>query len=88
MDIIIKLNDQTVGRDKMIRLLQYGVRACWYYAQSRESTCHSIDILKSLEYTFSSFRKLLRLGRFLDALYSAINLMKYPDLYVEQGLFE
>lgn len=82
MDIIIKLNEQTAGRDKIIRLLQYGSRACWYYAQNINSTRHSSDVLRSLEYTFSSFRKLLRLGRCLDTLYSALSTMKYPDLII------
>ncbi|KOC67523.1 Peroxisomal membrane protein 11B [Habropoda laboriosa] len=80
MDIVIKLNEQTVGRDKIIRLLQYGSRAYWYYAQNIRSTQHSAEILRSLEYTFSSFRKLLRLGRCLDSLYSALKMMKYPDV--------
>ncbi|XP_043678410.1 peroxisomal membrane protein 11B [Vespula pensylvanica] len=82
MDIIIKLNEQTAGRDKIIRLLQYGSRACWYYAQNVNSTRQSSDVLRSLEYTFSSFRKLLRFGRCLDSFYSALSTMKYPDLIV------
>ncbi|XP_047360337.1 peroxisomal membrane protein 11B [Vespa velutina] len=82
MDIIIKLNEQTAGRDKIIRLLQYGSRTCWYYAQNVKSTRQSSDVLRSLEYTFSSFRKLLRLGRCLDSLYSALLTMKCPDLIV------
>lgn len=86
MDIVIKLNEQTVGRDKIVRLLQYGSRACWYYAQSGQSAKHSAEILRSLEYTFSSFRKLLRLGRFLDSLYSALKMMNYPDLTVRVTL--
>ncbi|XP_072750526.1 peroxisomal membrane protein 11B [Anoplolepis gracilipes] len=79
MDIIVRLNEQTAGRDKIIRLLQYGSRAYWYYAQNAQSTKLSAEILRSLEFTFSSFRKLLRLGRCLDSLYSALKMMKYPD---------
>ena len=86
MDIVLKLNEQTVGRDKIIRLLQYGSRAYWYYAQNTRSTQHSAEVLRSLEYTFSSFRKLLRLGRCLDSLYSALKVMKYPDLAVRVTL--
>ncbi|XP_015605281.1 peroxisomal membrane protein 11B isoform X2 [Cephus cinctus] len=86
MDTVIKINNQTIGRDKIIRLLQYGSRACWYYAQNGHSSTHSIDVLKSLEYTFSSFRKLLRMGTFLDSLYSALKIMKYPDLIVRVTL--
>ncbi|CAL1673017.1 unnamed protein product [Lasius platythorax] len=79
MDIVVRLNEQTAGRDKIIRLLQYGSRAYWYYAQNAQSTRFSAEILRSLEFTFSSFRKLLRLGRCLDSLYSALKMMKYPD---------
>ncbi|XP_043261907.1 peroxisomal membrane protein 11B [Colletes gigas] len=86
MDIMVKLNEQTVGRDKIIRLLQYGSRAYWYYAQNSRITQHSAEILRSLEYTFSSFRKLLRLGRCLDSLYSALKLMKYPDVGIRVTL--
>lgn len=86
MDIVIKLNEQTVGRDKIIRLLQYGSRAYWYYAQNGHSSKHRAEILRSLEYTFSSFRKLLRLGRFLDSLYSALKMMNYPDLTIRVTL--
>ncbi|XP_011630514.1 peroxisomal membrane protein 11B [Pogonomyrmex barbatus] len=79
MDIIVKLNEQTAGRDKIIRLLQYGSRAYWYYAQNVHSTRYSAEILRSLEFTFSSFRKLLRFGRCLDSFYFALKMMKYPD---------
>ncbi|XP_018056678.1 PREDICTED: peroxisomal membrane protein 11B [Atta colombica] len=79
MDIFVKLNEQTAGRDKLIRLLQYGSRAYWYYAQNVHSTRYSAEILRSLEFTFSSFRKLLRFGRCLDSVYSALKMMKYPD---------
>ncbi|XP_017891446.1 peroxisomal membrane protein 11B [Ceratina calcarata] len=83
MDIIVKLNEQSAGRDKIIRLLQYGSRAYWYYAQNIHCTQHSAEVLRSLEYTFSSFRKLLRLGRCLDSLYSALKVMKYPDVVIK-----
>ncbi|KAK9305239.1 hypothetical protein QLX08_003673 [Tetragonisca angustula] len=86
MDIVIKLNEQTVGRDRIIRLLQYGSRAYWYYGQNIRSTQHSAEVLRSLEYTFSSFRKLLRLGRCLDSLYFALKMMKYPDVTIRVSL--
>ncbi|KAG7206538.1 hypothetical protein KM043_003881 [Ampulex compressa] len=82
MDAIIKLNEQTAGRDRIIRLLQYGSRAYWYYAQNTSNTRHSAEVLRSLEYTFGSFRKLLRLGRFLDSFYSALKTTKHPDIIV------
>ena len=86
MDTILKINEQTAGRDRIVRLMQYGSRAYWYYAQNVRTTQHSAEILRSLEYTFSSFRKLLRLGRCLDSLYSALKIMKYPDVTVRVTL--
>lgn len=80
MDVIVKLNSQTAGRDKIVRLLQYASKAAWHYMQQKQLSRQSIDRLKSLEYTFSSFRKLLRLGRFLDMLYGAFSSIHYPDL--------
>lgn len=82
MDIITKLNEQTMGRDRIIRLLQYGSRTYWYHAQNIHSTQQSAEILRSLEYTFSLFRKLLRFGRCLDSLYSALKMIKYPDVVI------
>lgn len=83
MDILVKLNNQTAGRDKLVRFLQYGSRASWYYAQNaRGTSTHSIDALKSLEYAFSTFRKLLRLGRCIDSLYSVLSLANCSDKVV------
>lgn len=82
MDVIVKLNSQTAGRDKIVRLLQYASKAAWHYMQQKQLSRQSIDQLKSLEYTFSSFRKLLRLGRFLDMLYGAFSSIHYPDVTV------
>ncbi|XP_063981240.1 peroxisomal membrane protein 11B [Diachasmimorpha longicaudata] len=82
MDLLIKVNSQTAGRDKIARFFQYGSRAGWYLLQNGETTRHSVDVLKSLEYTFSSFRKLLRFGRSLDSLYSALSTIKDPDIVI------
>ncbi|XP_051157186.1 peroxisomal membrane protein 11B [Leptopilina boulardi] len=82
MDAFIQLNNQTAGRDKIIRTLQYGSRAYWFYTQNKHSTAYSVDVLKSLEYTFSSFRKLLRLGRCFESLYSTFSTINYPDVVI------
>ncbi|KAK0095163.1 hypothetical protein PV326_009080 [Microctonus aethiopoides] len=82
MDILVRLNNQTAGRDKIIRLFQYSSRAGWYYTPNTSGTSHTSDVLKSLEYTFSSFRKLLRLGRCVDSIYGALSTMNYPELVV------
>uniref|UniRef100_A0A1B6E369 Peroxisomal membrane protein 11B n=2 Tax=Clastoptera arizonana TaxID=38151 RepID=A0A1B6E369_9HEMI len=82
MDKIVKLNNQTAGRDKLARLIQYASRFAWYYIQRNKSNQKSVDTLKSLEFTFSTFRKLLRLGRFTESLYASLNAMNYPSLIV------
>nr|CAD7195305.1 unnamed protein product [Timema douglasi]CAD7574387.1 unnamed protein product [Timema californicum] len=64
------------------RLLQYASKATWHFMQQKELNRQSIDKLKSLEYTFSSFRKLLRLGKFLDVLYGAFLTVHYEDVTV------
>ncbi|XP_033337924.2 peroxisomal biogenesis factor 11ab [Megalopta genalis] len=79
MEKIIKLNEQTAGRDRLVRLLQYGSRTYWYYAQNIGVTQHSAEVIRSLEYTLSSFRKLLRLGRCLDSIHAGLKIMKHPD---------
>ncbi|XP_071440356.1 peroxisomal membrane protein 11B [Hetaerina americana] len=82
MDIIVSLNNQTAGRDKIARILQYGSKATWHYLQDRPLSRRSVEQLQSLEYTFGSFRRLLRLGRFLDSLYSALSSIHHADVIV------
>lgn len=82
MDKVIKFNNQTAGRDKLARLLQYSFRAGWHYMQQSNGSRQSVDTLKSLEYSFSTFRKLLRLGRCVESLYGALSTMHYNDITV------
>lgn len=39
------------------RILQYGSRALWYIMQQHKMNHQTIEKLRALEYTFSSFRK-------------------------------
>lgn len=58
MDLIIKLNSETAGKDKLARLLQYSCRAIWDSLNVKnEAQLVYIHQLKSLEYLLSSFRK-------------------------------
>lgn len=82
MDLYIKLNAQAGGRDKIIRLLQYLSRTLWDFLQKHGQNQEVIDKLKSLEFTFSSFRKLLRLGKCIDVFYSSLSTIHYPDLTI------
>lgn len=58
MDIFIKLNSQTAGKDKVARLLQYSCRAAWDSLSSKTDAQLALQHqLKSLEFILSSFRK-------------------------------
>ncbi|XP_034246073.1 peroxisomal membrane protein 11B isoform X1 [Thrips palmi] len=82
METLIKLNNQAAGRDKMARILQYGSRALWFYMQQKKMNHQTIEKLRALEFTFSSFRKLLRLGKCVDVMYSALSSIHYPNITV------
>lgn len=58
MDIVIKLNSEVNGKDKVARLVQYGCRAV-YDSLNAKDEAHLLFIhkLKSLEFVLSSFRK-------------------------------
>ena len=73
MDTLIKLNSTRVGRDKIFRTLQYALRAI----NSRPYL--ATDESRDLEKTLASFRKLLRLGTFIDVLQSARQSVHHPD---------
>lgn len=82
MDIVLKVNNQSNGRDKLARLFQYTSRLVWHQLESRNANKYSIDRIKSLENTLSSFRKVLRLGRCIDICYLALNTMNIEDSFL------
>lgn len=58
MELVIKLNSQVAGKDKIARLLQYSCRAAWDSLNAKEDAQQKIiHQLKSLEFILSSFRK-------------------------------
>ncbi|KAK5648778.1 hypothetical protein RI129_003670 [Pyrocoelia pectoralis] len=78
MESLIKLNNQTAGRDKIARLAQYLSRLLWYrFEYYQKGGVHN---LKALEYQLSTFRKLLRFGRCIDSLYTVIHSWQHPNL--------
>ncbi|KAJ8717343.1 hypothetical protein PYW08_005742 [Mythimna loreyi] len=79
MEVIIKVNNQSNGRDKLARLIQYTSRLVWHQLEIRNANKYSVDRIKNLELTFSSFRKILRLGRCIDICYTALNSMHIED---------
>ncbi|KAG6457942.1 peroxisomal membrane protein 11B [Manduca sexta] len=83
MEVIIKVNNQSNGRDKLARLVQYTSRLVWHQLEIRNANKYSIDRIKNLELTFSSFRKILRLGRCIDICYTALNSMNIEDPFIK-----
>ncbi|XP_065167105.1 peroxisomal membrane protein 11B [Atheta coriaria] len=81
MEVLIKLNTQTAGRDKIARLLQYLSRLLWH--RLKQSHCGGVDNLKNLEYQLSTFRKLLRFGRFADSLYTTLPLFQHHNTTIK-----
>ncbi|CAG9862037.1 unnamed protein product [Phyllotreta striolata] len=73
MDQIIKLNNQTAGRDKIARLLQYLSRLLWHNLDKNKN---AVLGLKNLEFQLSTFRKLLRFGRFAESIYATLPLFE------------
>ena len=75
MENLIQLNTTRNGRDKVFRTLQYALKAIngsLPYLASEKS--------RDLEKTLASFRKLLRLGTFIDALHGARQSIHHADL--------
>ncbi|XP_075536297.1 peroxisomal biogenesis factor 11ab [Dermacentor variabilis] len=83
---ISKFNAQTTGRDKFFRLLQYSSRFLWYWLQKTSNRRDTVARLQNLEVTFSSGRRLLRLGRFVDALHGATRTINLPDVSLRLSL--
>ncbi|XP_038211123.1 peroxisomal membrane protein 11B [Zerene cesonia] len=86
MDIVIKINNQSNGRDKLARLIQYASRLVWHQLERRNANKYSIDRIKSLESNLSTFRKVLRLGRCLDICYTALNSLNIEDPFLRISL--
>ncbi|KAG5674600.1 hypothetical protein PVAND_004554 [Polypedilum vanderplanki] len=83
MDIVIKLNSQVAGKDKVARLIQYSCRALWdSLNQKDESQIALIHQLKNLEFILSSFRKLLRFGKSFEVFYSSLKSIHYSDAWI------
>lgn len=60
MELLIKLNSQAAGKDKIARLLQYSCRAAWDSlpkSQNYYSYFELINDLKTIENLLSNFRK-------------------------------
>ncbi|XP_018567099.1 peroxisomal membrane protein 11A [Anoplophora glabripennis] len=81
MNTLVKINNQTAGRDKIARLLQYLSRFMWHRLQ--QSNKEGVEGIKNLEYQLSTFRRLLRFGRFVESLYAVLPLFQEENASVK-----
>ncbi|KAK8390151.1 hypothetical protein O3P69_013012 [Scylla paramamosain] len=79
MDVWVKLNASTAGKDKLFRFVQYLSRLVWHNLESRKNLRDTVARLKIIESSFSTFRKLLRLGKSLEVLHGALRTLHLPD---------
>ncbi|XP_021961610.1 peroxisomal membrane protein 11B [Folsomia candida] len=79
MDDYIKFNNQTAGRDKIFRLIQYCSRIVWYNLDKRGMSVNGVQKAKKLDETLGLMRRLLRFGRVFDTLHSALPVMSTID---------
>lgn len=86
LDSLVKYNNQTQGRDRLFRLVQYGSKLLWWLAEKYKYNEELIHKLKNLENTMGAARKLLRLGRSLDLLYGSLKMIHLPDLMLRVTL--
>ncbi|KAG8187484.1 hypothetical protein JTE90_009550 [Oedothorax gibbosus] len=80
MDKLVKLNNQSSGRDKLFRLVQYSSKFLWATLETRGKDKDVIDKLKELETILSTGRKLYRFGRGFDTMYAALSSLHLADL--------
>lgn len=68
----LQLNAKSAGKDKIYRLLQYGCKLLWYILWKYKSNKEYIEILKKIESSMSSTRKVMRLAGSYDAIQNAL----------------
>ena len=78
----MRLNSQTSGRDKILRLWQFTCRLTWALMEKRSRNMEAIARLKEVEGLISFARRLLRLGRSVDMLYSSVSSLQISDPFL------
>lgn len=75
MDVVtavVKYNQQTLGRDKLCRIIQYASRLSSYLLQQAGASADWVNRAKTLDKQTSTSRKLFRLGKSLDMALGAV----------------
>ncbi|KAF2072737.1 hypothetical protein CYY_005953 [Polysphondylium violaceum] len=76
LESFIKLLAQTSGKDKLAKILQYGAKLFGYIVLKRAPKSEWVNILKKLETTSGSARKVWRLGNTLGEQQKIMALVK------------
>lgn len=79
MNFVVDLNNKTAGRDRIARFVQYGSKTTWHYMEKNDFDDKSIEKFKQLEQSLAAFRKVLRFGRFIDSLHTALRTVNHSD---------
>ncbi|XP_053212950.1 peroxisomal membrane protein 11B-like [Panonychus citri] len=80
MEQLMRLNSQTSGRDKVLRLWQFSFRLAWSLLEKKSSSnMETIARLKEVESLIGFSRRLLRLGRSVDLMYSSMSSLSISD---------
>ncbi|KAN0038619.1 hypothetical protein ACTA71_000802 [Dictyostelium dimigraforme] len=77
LESLIKLLAQTSGKDKIAKILQYGAKLLGYIFLKRSK--HWVDVMKKLETTSGSARKVWRLGNTLAEQQKILALFKVKN---------
>lgn len=82
MDVVaavVKYNQQTLGRDKLCRIIQYASRLSGYLLDQAGAGADIVSRAKTLDKHASTSRKLFRLGKSLDMIMGAIRARDVHD---------
>ncbi|XP_072291606.1 peroxisomal membrane protein 11A [Eucyclogobius newberryi] len=79
MEYVVKLTNQSQGRDRVFRTTQYACALCSYLLRSSSNRKKLVAKLKSLERHMSTGRKLFRLGNTLHSIDAAKRTVRITD---------
>ncbi|KAK7891346.1 hypothetical protein WMY93_023309 [Mugilogobius chulae] len=79
MECVVKLTNQSQGRDRIFRTTQYACALSRYLLRNHSNRKELAAKLKSLESNMSAGRKLFRLGNTLNAIDAAKRTMQITD---------
>ncbi|KAL6106784.1 pex11a [Pungitius sinensis] len=79
MDALVRFTNQSQGRDRIFRAVQYACALCTYILRNHSERKDLVAKLKSLESNMSAGRKLLRLGNTVNSVAAAKRTLQLSD---------